>query len=129
MATFSEFMKQRESAALAYCRGDAGPVEALTTTHQPASFFGPDGKAVRGARAVTENFDAGARQFGPGGESRLEIFEAAEGGDIAYWIGLQHAKVEMNGKSVPMGLRITELFRREAGEWRLVHRHADPLKE
>jgi hypothetical protein len=24
-------------------------------------------------------------------------------------------------------LRVTQVFRREAGEWRLVHRHADPL--
>lgn len=128
MSDFQQFMKQREAAASAYCRGEGKPVDALTTPHNPASFFGPDGKAVKGAKAVRENFDAGARNFGPSGESHFEIFDARSSGDVGYWTGLQHAEVEMAGKHMPMSLRVTELFRREAGEWKLVHRHADPLK-
>jgi ketosteroid isomerase-like protein len=37
----------------------------------------------------------------------------------------------MNGQDKPitMNLRVTEIFRKEDGDWKLMHRHADLLKE
>jgi ketosteroid isomerase-like protein len=128
MSTFSEFMKEREKAAAAYCQGDGEPVLALSTAREPASFFGPDGKVLRGAESVRNAYETGARQFGRDGESRLEVHQTAEAGDIAYWSGVQRAIVELGGRRVPMDLRVTELFRREDEAWKLVHRHADILK-
>lgn len=128
MQSFAEFMKIREEAATSYTKGDAGPVNALTTDQSPATFFGPDGTKIEGSALLKKAFDGGASQFGSNGKSRLEILQQAEGGDIAFWTGIQHAEVDMKGELKQMSLRITELFRREEGEWKLVHRHADMMK-
>jgi ketosteroid isomerase-like protein len=53
----------------------------------------------------------------------------AASGDLAYWVGVQRSVVNVRGQEqgVPMDLRVTEIFRRERGEWKLVQRHADRL--
>ena len=51
---------------------------------------------------------------------------AGASGDLAYTVGYEHITVSMDGASVaPLTLRVTHLYRREDGEWKTVHRHAD----
>ena len=125
MEDFREFIVRREKAAQAYCRGDASKVEMLATGRDPATFFAPDGRILRGAEVVRQDYSRGAGQFGPGGDSSLEVFHFETDGGLAYWTGLQHATLEIQGKKIPMKLRITEVFRREGEDWKLLHRHAD----
>ena len=127
---FRAFMKLREKAASAYVNGDGGPVDALATDTAPASFFGPDGGMAADPAAIRAAYRSGAGMFAPGGESRLEVLDARASGDVAYWCGIQRATVRLasDGSQVEMALRITEIFRREGSAWRLVHRHADPLR-
>ena len=129
MSSFAEFMNRREAAAEAYSRGRSDQVEQLTSEYEPSTFFGPDGRIVNGRSSILASYQAGASRFGPDGESRLEILQSAEGGNVGYWCGIQRAIVDMDGKAVAMNLRVTELFRREDGEWKLVHRHADFLRD
>ena len=127
---FEAFMKRRQEAASAYVRGDPAPVNQLATVLEPASFFGPGGGIDKGAAHIRAAYRDGSAQFEAGSDSTLEILQQAANDTIAYWTGIQHATAKLKGKpeKVPMDLRITELFRREDGEWRLVHRHADMLK-
>jgi ketosteroid isomerase-like protein len=126
---FERFMKQREDAARAYVRGDPAPVSALATDTSPATFFGPQGSYRRGASEVKQAYERDAGMFEAGGDTRFEVLQLEAGAGLACWIGLQHATVRMRGKVEPvqMSLRVTEVFRREGDEWKLVHRHADPL--
>src|SRR3954467_10436453 len=126
---FKRFLKQRKEAASAYVLGDAGPIRALSTGKSPATFFGPMGGKTEGAKRVIADYEKGAKAFQAGGKTRLEIAQINASGDLAFWTGLQRAKVRMQGKKelIGMDLRITEVFRREEGSWKLVHRHADML--
>lgn len=84
-------MRGRDKAALAYCQGDAAPVNALITQHSPASFFGPDGHPIQGPDQIKAAFIEGASAFGVSGSSHLEVIQSRSDGDIAYWCGFQHA--------------------------------------
>ncbi len=126
---FEAFMELRAAAASAYVSGDAKPLDAIAATAGPATFFPPKGGAVTDAGKVVTRYDADAKAFSPGGVSSLEILQSAASGNIAFWTGFQNAEVKIGGRSMKMKLRITELFRRSGGVWKLVHRHADSLSE
>ena len=128
---FTAFLDQRRRVAQAYVTGDAGPLGEIATQANPATFFPPHGGHEDGAGHVTAVNARGARSFAPGGETTLEILHSQASGDLAYWTGLQHATVRFagQGEAVEMHLRITEIFRREDGDWKMIHRHADPLAE
>jgi ketosteroid isomerase-like protein len=51
---------------------------------------------------------------------------AGASGDLAYTVGYEHVSCSMDGVPLaPFTLRVTHLYRRENGEWKIVHRHAD----
>lgn len=132
LEAFAQFLRTREAASLDYVRGEAESFVALAVPHGHASFFPPGGGYTRGAVAVNERYTKDAKAFDEGTESSsFEIFHSGADGDVGYWTGLQHAKVKMKGKGalMPMTLRVTEVFRKEGGDWKIVHRHADMLAE
>jgi NAD(P)H-dependent FMN reductase/ketosteroid isomerase-like protein len=129
--SFKDFMARRASIARAYVNGDGAPLEAITAHSGSASFFPPVGGMEQGATTVAARYQKDVQRFSPGSESTLEIIQSGDSGDVGFWTGLQTAKVKMQGSSEAreMKLRITELFRRIGGEWKLVHRHADMLAQ
>jgi ketosteroid isomerase-like protein len=126
---FEQFMKQREAVARAYVSGEAAPLGEIATRHSPATFFGPQGGFRQGADAVWSTWERDAENFESGAENQFEILHMAASDGLAYWVGFQRATAHLRGRPEPVAfnLRVTELFRREGGTWKLMHRHADPL--
>ena len=128
--SFTQFLHAREAASLDHVRGQPKMFLALAARQGKASFFLPGGGRVRGAVAVKARQAKDAGAFGEGTESsRFEIFHSGADAEAGYWTGLQHANLQLKGKFelLSMTLRVTELFRKEAGAWKIVHRHADML--
>lgn len=130
-ASFTAFMKEREAASNAYIQGDPAPLVAISSSGDPATFFPPSGARVVGAAAVRSAFEDGAAMFAPGSTGHFEVLALGVSGDLAFWSGVQHSDACLKDKDgrVPMRLRTTEVFRREAGGWKLVHRHADMIED
>ena len=57
---------------------------------------------------------------------RFDVVAAEVSGDMAYVVGFEHIANSVVGVPVePYTLRVTHIFRRENGEWKIAHRHAD----
>ncbi len=61
----------------------------------------------------------------------VEVLHREASGNLAFWTGIEHARVAFDGAETPLGmkLRVTEVFRFENGDFRLVHRHAEAQPE
>ena len=126
-----EFMAKREAASLAFVNGDAKPLLDLSATGTAASIFGPPGTIVSGGSEVNAANAHGAKMFRPGGKSHFEPVQSGQSGELAFWCGIQRSTVIMGESADPkeMDLRVTEIFQRMDGTWKLIHRHADELKD
>lgn len=128
---FEEFMKQRVAAATAYVSGDMDPLSKIIAHDHDATFFAPNGGYTVGADAVATRYEKDSHSFEGDPKNSFEILQMAASDGIAYWVGFQRALVHLKGvpDPVPFNLRITEIFRRENGDWKMVQRHADSLIE
>lgn len=127
---FENFMHRREAAAQGYVNGDPALLGRMVALRAPATFFGPGGSHVEGPPRVWARYEADAKKFS-GGTTRFEVLHMHAADGLAYWTGYQRASARMegSGKEMPMDLRVTEVFRREGMEWKLLHRHADMLAQ
>ena len=128
---FEQFLRQRHAAGGDYVSGNPEPLGRVVAQKLPATFFSPRGDVTLGTREVWSRYERDASLFTSGSVNTFEPLDSAAGIDIAYWVGFQRSQANMRGEDqpVPFDLRVTEVYRRENDQWKLVHRHADPFKQ
>ena len=59
----------------------------------------------------------------------LETIEKYVTDELAYIVRVERARAKVGGNEdiTPITLRVTMIFSPEEGEWKIVHRHADPI--
>ena len=105
--------------------GDVQPRLAMWSTQEPVTVFGAL-KSMSGWDEVSRGFRWIASRFSNCTSYRFELVAAGVSSDLAYTVGYEHISVSMDGVPLePFTLRVTHVYRRENGEWKIVHRHAD----
>jgi len=123
----TELVRRTAEAAPAYIRGDIRRYLTLIKHGDDYTLRPPyGGEPTRGFDAKQAS-EATPKMF-RGGEADLELVESYASGDIAVLVAIERQHGEVGGMAdQDWSLRVTLVFRREGSEWRLVHRHPDPL--
>jgi len=105
--------------------GDVTLRMQMWSAKDPVTVFGAL-KSVSGWDEVSQAFRWIGSRFSDCTAYRFELVAAGVSSDLAYTVGYEHISVSMDGVPVePFTLRVTHVYRRENGEWKIVHRHAD----
>ena len=116
-------------AHAALMRGDIDRYRSLIALSADFTLMAPfGGTPSRGGNLPDERWAEIGRFFRHGTQSTLELVQAYRSADMAVLVAIERAHVEVG--EIPAqdwSLRVTLVFRREQGQWRLIHRHADPL--
>jgi ketosteroid isomerase-like protein len=107
--------------------GDPGPRKALWSHEDPVTLFGAEASASRW-EDVEPTFNRLAQSFSDGQSCTYDVVGAGVSGDLAYVAAIEQSVAGTRGSTPEtFTLRVTTVFRREQGEWKVVHRHGDPL--
>ena len=115
-------------AELAAHNGDLAPRRAIWSRHEPVSILGAVRNAV-GQHQLDELFAFLAGRFSDCTSYRFDVQAWDVVGDMAYTAGFEHTSASVDGQPRSYTLRATQVYRREGGEWKVAHRHADTVTE
>jgi ketosteroid isomerase-like protein len=115
-------------AELALYNGDAAPRRAIWSRNEPVSVLGA-WRAAYGQHELDRLFTALGQSFSncTSYEFTLQAYDVV--GDMAYTARLEHTSASVDGQPRSYTLRATQVYRREGGEWKVAHRHADTVAE
>ena len=123
----SAVVPRQRDADLALHNGDSEPRKMLWSHHDPVTVLGA-AKTVSGWPEVEALFDWLASNFSKCVSHELDVTAAGVSGDLGYIVGSERTTASVRGAApASYALRVTLIFRRQEGEWREVHRHADPM--
>ena len=126
--SWEQALTELTAAQRDFVKGDAAGIKRLFSHGEDVTVLGGFGGFEHGWKEVGPRLDWAASHFA-GGSYGQETLSATVGSDVACLVSLErwsYATPQAPAETL-LELRVTQVFRREEGQWRLVHRHADPL--
>ncbi len=104
--------------------GDAGPMMEVWSHSSDVTTMHPIGGREVGWEQVRVPWEQVAA-ICSGGQVTLRDPLIQVVGDLAYQVGTEAGEGTLAGQQVPIEHRVTNVYRREAGGWKIVHHHTD----
>ena len=126
----ADMLPRMEAAERALHNGDHRPRLETWSRNPPVTLFGALGVVKSGPEEVSEAHRWVASMFSNSSGWNFELLAAGASGDLAYTVGYErHTTAVAGGPVEAHTLRVTQAYRREDGEWKVVHRHGDEVRE
>src|SRR3972149_5088991 len=127
MSTEDEVRKASEQCEAAVNRmvnEDPGPLAHIWSHSAAVTTMHPIGGREVGWDKVRQAWEQ-VPQLASEGQVKLgdQIIQLA--GDVAYELGVEHGQAKFAGQQVTIEHRVTKIYRRESGAWKIVHHHTD----
>jgi ketosteroid isomerase-like protein len=122
-------IEQCQRALDEFVKGNPQPMQQMFSHGHDVSLANPFGPPASGWDEVAATMDRAASNLRGGGMVAFEEVAKYVTPELAYtvWLERQKAKLGTRGDVTPFTLRVTMIYRPEDGEWKVVHRHADPI--
>jgi ketosteroid isomerase-like protein len=113
-----------------FLRGNPEPLKDLFSHTEDVTLANPYGPPVRGWEKVAEAVEHAASLRSDGEFVEWQIVAMYVTAELAYVLQIERAEAKIGAREdiAPIAVRATMIFRpEEDGEWKIVHRHADPI--
>lgn len=124
-----QVIEQNHLALSEFMKGNHEPLKKLYSQRDDVTLGNPFGPFARGIKQVVQTMQRAASYYRDGEATGFELVSKYVTPDLAYIVEVERLKSKVGGREdvTPVSLRVTNIFRREEGVWRLAHRHADPI--
>jgi hypothetical protein len=126
MDSFDRAEERYHAALVEFVKGDPGPVTQLFSHREDVVLCNPLRPFARGPREVAETTERAASQLADG-ECEFESVTAFATAELGYTVEIERFRATVDGEEGSGALRVTTIFRLEDDDWRIAHRHADPI--
>ena len=124
-----ELIEQYYRAQGEFLKGNPEPVKDLFSHREDVTLANPYGPPVRGWEQVANAVEHAASLRRDGKFVEWQIVAKYVTAELAYVVQIERAEAKIGAREdiTPLAVRSTMIFRPEEGEWKIVHRHADPI--
>jgi ketosteroid isomerase-like protein len=125
-------LEQTRESQRAWVNGESASYASERMSHTDRfTIFGPfGGLSPKGWSNEVARIQAGTAKAFQGGTSAIELVQSYVSSDLAVLVTIERNQVRFAGHEgpLPWNLRTTQVYERDVeGQWKIVHRHADPL--